>query len=177
MNADELFAGLLGTQDSFERALVHVQEAEPGALLLGLLARLDSENALTNSERERRFNAVYTRIYLGVSPTALGEAAASLQNAVLRNAVAQLLPPKFKGLTFRGKTPPTSVSTHIADSFAVQDEAAAQVATSRGEQQTSFSDVIVLSVTDDPATNKLLISGGFTPLRCPSLEKLNEMLA
>lgn len=177
MNADELFAGLLGTQDSFEQALVHVHEAEPGALLLGLLARLDSENALANSERERRFNAVYTRIFLGVSPTALGEAAASLQNAVLRNAVAQLLPPKFKGLVFRGKTPPTSVSIDVVDSFEVQDEAVVQVAASQGEQQTSFSDVIALSVADDPATNKLLRNGGFTPLRCPSLEKLNEMLA
>ena len=113
MNADELLAGLLGTQDSFERALVHVHKVEPVGLLLGLMARLDSENALANSERERRFNAVYARVSLGVSPTAVGEAAANLQNAVLRNAVAQLLPPKFKGLVFRRQTPPSRATNQI----------------------------------------------------------------
>jgi hypothetical protein len=177
MNADELLAGLLGTQDSFERALVHVHKVEPVGLLLGLMARLDSENALANSERERRFNAVYARVSLGVSPTAVGEAAANLQNAVLRNAVAQLLPPKFKGLVFRRQTPPSRATNLPVDSSEAQDEPVVQVDASQDEQQTSFSDVIILSIIDDPATNKLLESRGLTPLRCPSLEKLDEMLA
>jgi hypothetical protein len=90
-----------------------------------------------------------------------------------------LLPPEYRGAVFQGKqaTPPQQNNLAVAaDALAFHDDIAAHVSAVT-EQQASFSDVIVLSLTDDPATKKLLESAKFVPLRCPSVEALGEMIS
>lgn len=180
MTTDQLLDALLGTKESFESAVARVRGAAGGELLVSILTRLDAQDGLDNSERERRLKSVFTRVSLTAPElVSLANAGAKVSNAVLRNALTQLLPPEYRGAVFQGKqaTPPQQNNLAVAaDALAFHDDIAAHVSAVT-EQQASFSDVIVLSLTDDPATKKLLESAKFVPLRCSSVEALGEMIS
>jgi len=181
MTIDQLLDALVGTKESFESALAQVPEMPAAELIKDLVGRLDVDVALDNAERERRLNAVYARVSLGPDGMRMvAEIGASISNVILRNALTQLLPPEYKPIVFKGKSALAAggviQAVGISDSFTLHDEATAQV---RPAPLLSpfFSDVIVLSITDDPATKKLLESARFVPLRCASMEALEEMIA
>ncbi len=180
MTLDQLLEALLGTKGSFESALSRVREVDTKDLIIRLLQGLEKEEHLDNTERERRLGSVFGRA--SVNPEdllSIGEAGAMLRNAILRNALAQLLPPEFRSLVFRPKdavrqkSPEPQITS--AEEIQLSEDLAAEVP-SDAEAHTAFSDVIVLSISDDPATKKLLGSAGFVMLRCQTIDELNKML-
>jgi len=181
MKADELLDSLLGPKDTFEFALTHVRDAATGDLLVSLLNRLDTHTGLENSERERRLNTVFARVAITAQESlSLAEAGAKVSNVVLRNALTQLLPPEYRSVVFQRRKAapfePEQLTTAVSEASGFQGELIVQGLTI-AERQAGFSDVIVLSIDDDPATRKLLESAHFVPLRCSSIEALVEMMA
>lgn len=181
MSIDELLIALTGTKTSFESTLVDLKKWFQPGLLVSFLIKLDSDTVLENSEREWRFNAVFSR----ATPTpselqSLAEAGAGVSNSILRNSLAQLLPPEYRSIIFR---PPLSAGSPPTTPTLVYEPEEVSHSTDIGtrakgvdDQESLFSDVIVLSVGEDPATKKLLEEADFVPLRCPSVQLLNEML-
>ena len=181
MTINQLLDALVGSKESFEAALPQVPEMAASELIKDLVSRLDVDIVLDNAERERRLNTVYSRVPLNPDGMRMvAEIGASISNAILRNALTQLLPPEYKSIVFKGSAGSTVggmvQAAVVSDSFASHDEASVQL---RPAPLLSpfFSDVIVLSITDDPATKKLLESARFVPLRCASMEALEEMIA
>lgn len=184
MNIDQLLEALLGTKASFESVLARVGEAEPVDLLLRLLTSLEGGKDFDNAERERRLSAVFKRASLdSAGGVAVGLAGAKLSNRVLRNALAQLLPPECRGVVFRGKhfvaTDAESVrpaERELSDGGIAATVPVAAVPQA-SENHLAFSDVVILSVVNSPATARLLEKNGFVPLRCQTVEELDKMMA
>ena len=181
MSLDELLAALLGTKLAFESCLALVRGSFAKELVIRLLRGLDGEQTIDNAERERRLISVYARLSPSTSElSAIAEAAADLKNVVLRNALTQVLPPEFRSAVFRrrhGGWPESDTASELSSS---QSEGQLEV-TSPSSRLASdvapFSDVIVLSAFDNPATKKLLESAAFVPLRCQLTGELDTMLA
>jgi len=103
-----------------------------------------------------------------------------LGNIILRNALAQLLPPEFKSKIF-----PAKQQTRVADALPTPLRAepqAAQAPKNFGEStfQENYephSDVLILSNVDEPATSKLIFSRGLVPLRYSSMNDLEIALS
>lgn len=97
---------LLGLRRSFEDALPTIGTVR-GQLIADFLNALDS-SSLENSERESRLAAIYARADLGITDyVQIIEAGLRLRNIILRNALAQLLPPQFKSKIFPATQPTT----------------------------------------------------------------------
>jgi hypothetical protein len=180
MNSDDLLAKLLGQRDSFEAAVADASIVNAVDIVVPFLIGLQASQLLENAERERRLKIVFSRTFPGNSHLiALGEAGAALSNSVLKNALTQLLPPDFRGLVFRrmGNLTPEAGVPQEKQTVTQPVEDKAESPTAESEGHADFSDVIILSISDDPATKKLLEGAGFTPLRCQTLEELDQMLA
>jgi hypothetical protein len=177
MSLDDLLAKLLGTKDSFEAALADARIVEAASIIVPFLTGLQANQLLENAERERRLKIVFSRTFPENSHfVALGEAGAALSNPVLRNALTHLLPPDFRGLVFRRQGNPAQDDLEQQSAApSLEDETEGPATESEGHDD--FSDVIILSITDDPATKKLLEGSRFTPLRCQTLGELDQMLA
>ena len=181
MSSDELLAALLGTKLAFESCLALVRGSLAKELVIRLLRGLEADQTIDNAERERRLSSVLARLSPNTAEfSAIAEAGADLKNVVLRNALTQVLPPEFRSKVFRrghGGRPESATARDLSSS---QSEVQVEV-TSPSSQIASdvapFSDVIVLSVVDNPATKKLLESAAFVPLRCQSSAELDTMLA
>ncbi len=179
MTAPSIVADLTGTTQAFEGALKNLPSAEGRQVVTDLLSALDKAESLDNSERERRLIAVFSRVTLSsVDLELIGTAGGGVRSAVLKNALAQLLPAEHRGLVFR----PAS-STRLSPAAGNTPAAVALSLATGGNPQPSsssdewgFSDVLILSIEDDPATKKLLSSNGFVPLRCASIRAVEEML-
>ncbi|HET9285845.1 MAG TPA: phosphotransferase [Candidatus Angelobacter sp.] len=178
MTTDELIEAFLGTKEAFEAALTRVRSASTGELLVLFFQKLDSDSNLENSERERRFNSVFTRSSIALQDfPRLADVGAKASNPVLKNALIQLLPPEYRGLIYRSsKSGGIENGTPIIaiNQLPVSQETTPQPATLANSVE-GFSDVIVLSIVDDPATKKLLEGAQFVPLRCTSVIGLQEM--
>ena len=180
MNPTELLSELLGSKGSFESAVAESGPPNGPAIAVPLLIGLDSHPDLENGERERRITVFLSKVPLdNAHLAAIAEAGATLSNPVLKNALTQLLPAEFRGILFkrlRNQQPSESslsrVEAKISDSG--RDRVGSQ---SNSDEHSDFSDVVILSINDDPATRKLLLGSGFTPLRCPTAEEINKMLA
>jgi len=179
MNAAQLLKDLLGARESFERVLGQVREVDAGELLIGFVGGLDSEQSLDNAERERRLRAVFSRTRLETADLrSIADAGAKATNIVLRNALALLLPAEFRNGVFRPQkalsvdAPEIQVgaSEHLDDNVDTQ-------LPSFSRENTVYSDVVILSIADDPPTKKLLESNGFVPLRCSSMEEFDGLTA
>jgi hypothetical protein len=106
----------------------------------------------------------------------LAQAGRSLKNSVLRNALTQLLPAEFRSVVFRGTQSPQARPELVSEEVeSIKRKVGEDVSST--EEHAAFSDVIILSISDDPATKKLLESAGFVPLRCQSIGELDTMLA
>ncbi len=180
MRSQAFLESLLGTKASFESALAHVRQNGSEGLLVPLIEGLQRQPDIDNAERERRLSAVFAR--LSPSEAELMEVAvigATLDNAVLRNSLTQLLPPTLRGGMFRagqGRTT-NAVSPQPKALSNTQIEPTSETSTATLHEPSQFSDVIILSIIDNPPTKKLLESNAFTPLRCQSLEEVDSMLA
>ena len=179
MNLDGLLAELLGPTESFEAALADPSIAHAAAISVQFLVGLQANRLLDNTERERRLKIVFSKIELDpFHLVTIGEAGAELSNSVLKNALTQLLPPDFRGLIFGrvGKAPgigddPEKQASVLPVEYEEERPAI------EPEEHADFSDVIILSISDDPATKRLLGASGFTPLRCETVEELDQMIA
>jgi hypothetical protein len=179
MKSNDLLAKLLGSTDSFETALAESIISEAAGVIVHFIAGLQANQLLDNTERERRLKIVFSRTTLDDSHLReIGEAGAALSNRVLKNALTQLLPPEFRGLIFRRGVVSTSATVEGAEKQALAlSELQEESPASGQEGHADFSDVIILSISDDPATKKLLEGAGFTPLRFQTLEDLDGILA
>ncbi len=179
MSPDDLLRKLIDSTDSFESALADPAIGEAD-IIAPFLAGLQSNEALDNAERERRLRIVFSRT-IPTTPHFIAAAttAASLLNPILKNAVIQLLPPDFRGLVFkRSPTVKFEASQSLKQEVAAaQSEDYSKQPASEADGRSDFSDVIILSINDDPATKRLLEGSHFTPLRCQSVEDLDLMLA
>jgi len=179
MNLDELLEDLSGPAESYESALAKVPQAPASELLTRLLGKLQSKQ-LTDSERERRFASVFARVSPSSADLALlAELGSGVDNVVLRNALALLLPPEYKRLVFRTNPPARTkplIEVALDDVLSLLDRTAVRLSPTP-RSHASFSDVIILSISDDPATRKLLESANLLPLRCQSADELDQMLA
>jgi hypothetical protein len=179
MTAPSIVADLTGTTQAFESALKNLPSAEGRQVVTDLLSALDNAESLDNSERERRLIAVFSRVTLSsVDLELIGTAGGGVRSAVLKNALAQLLPAEHRGLVFRPASPtrlsPGAGNTPAAVALSLATGGNPQPSSSSDEW--GFSDVLILSIEDDPATKKLLSSNGFVPLRCASIRAVEEML-
>src|SRR5690242_10999864 len=101
MNCDELLHDVLGSTISFESGLSGFVECDSGSLLPALLDGLDKAT-IENSEKERRLKSVFQRAKLSSEQLqSVAETGGTLGNQVLRNALAQLLPPELRLAVFR----------------------------------------------------------------------------
>jgi hypothetical protein len=177
MTVDQLLDALLGDRSSFEQALARTVDVDAGVLLLGLLRGLEANEQLENAERERRLTSVFVRARPnGTNLASIGQEGARLTNAVLRNALTQLLPPDYRALVFPGtRTARSEPQITGRDEVLYHDGIEVQVTTA-AQEQSPFSDVIILSITDDPATHKLLESQKFLPLRCQSIDEFERVV-
>lgn len=182
MNVNQILEALLGTKEAFESALGRIPRGDPGNMLIRFLEGLETHDSLENAERERRFSSVFGRVAPSPSDTvSLAEAGARLTNAVLRNTLTQLLPPEYRSLVFnsqraaRLETSETQASVRNETQF--EDDTTLRVSPGSSQEHIPFSDVIVLSIADDPATKRLLEGAHFVPLRCQSLDELDRMVA
>lgn len=179
MTLDHLLDELAGSTPSFEAALGQAPQFPPSDLLVEFLKRLDREEFPDPSERERRFASLLDK----VSPAApdllrVAEEAAKINSSLLKNAVAQLLPPECRRLIFRPADGSAlkNISLQLADRLALTISAAGRASAPR-VQPALFSDVIVLSLEDDAATQKLLENADFVRLRYRTVEELNAALS
>jgi hypothetical protein len=180
MNPDILLTKLLGSTESFEAALADPGIAHAAAISVPFLRGLQANGHLDNAERERRLKIFFSKISPGTFQlVTIGEAGAELSNSVLKNALTQLLPPEFRGLVFRrvGTVPSGTRDQPEKQTSLPPAENQSEVPAIGPEEHADFSDVIILSINDDPATKRLLGASGFTPLRCETVEKLDQMLA
>jgi len=181
MSPDELLAALIGTKRDFENALTLVRESEGKDLVPRFLQALEAKQTMDNAERERRLFSVFARL----SPTSqelltIAEVGARMTNAVLRNALTQLLPPALRSTLFRRPQGAFAHSSVPMDVIGAKPSEVLSEATSPSDsaaEVAAFSDVVILSVADNPATKKLLESAAFVPLRCQTTTELDTMLA
>jgi len=173
MNPDDLLTKLLGPRDSFEAAVADASIVDAADIIVPFLTGLQANELLENAERERRFKIVFSRTFPKSSHLkALGEAGAALSNSVLKNALTQLLPPDFRGLVFRRMSNFTPEAGVPQEKQTVVEpvEDKAENPTAEPDGHADFSDVIILSISDDPAQKsflrgQVLLHSGARPLR------------
>jgi hypothetical protein len=187
MNAAEIAALLAGDQKEYESALSAVRKGD-GAVLVETLERLDRGD-LTNTECERRFEAVLARSEPSEEEQArLGAAVARLSRSVLRNAVIQALPAHLRAGIYRSK-PPDGVAgakpaIRAGESIDVKPaaptrESVEAVPIVTDEQLAIPQDapqVVILSRDADVPTANRLSGAGFGRQRYETVAEINQVL-
>ena len=154
MNVAEVAAMLSGNDTSYRAAVAAAAHVEGGDLIIELVRMLD-DSKLPNAERERRLTAVYTR----VAPSSdqedrIANVASAITNAVLKNALVQLLPARLKSRAFQSAHPAQAVerAMPVIPAVAATTESPPIVESAIEATTTEATHVLILSRELDDAT-------------------------
>lgn len=167
-------ASLAADRQSFDEMLSRLGASAASTLLPEALHVLD-EATLTDSDRDARLRRLWARAKPTIGNVAIiAEAARTLRNPSLRNAVAAELPPNLRRLLF-GHQQHTVTGTPTPTQLAGTPDAIATPSTASNEAS-SYSDVLILTLSDAEPTRRLLASAGLAMHRVASLDELSATL-
>lgn len=178
MTPEELAASVAGAREGFEAALSPLSALGFSDVIARAFPAISASDAISDSEKERRVQTILVRLP-PQTPSDFQALAAFGASATpsIRNALLRILPPEHRRQLFsrdlQSAEPKPSSEIALAESTATSNANLPEAAEAGAQD---YADVIVLSLDHDPATNKLLEEAGLVPLRCATVEQLQEHL-